>query len=35
MTEKLSVPVMVKTNRSGEYKEEFKDGIIGGFTFPV
>ncbi len=34
MTQKLSVPVMVKSNRSGEYKEEFKDGIIGGFTFP-
>jgi len=33
MTEKLSVPVMVKSNRNGEMKEEFKDGPIGGFTF--
>jgi len=34
MTQKLSVPVMVKSNKSGAFKEEFKDGIIGGFTFP-
>jgi len=33
MTEKLKVPVMVKSNRNGEFKEEFKDGPIGGFTF--
>ena len=32
--QKLSVPIMVKSNRSGEWKEEFKDGPIGGFTFP-
>ncbi len=34
MTQKLSVPVMVKSNRNGKFQEEFKDGIIGGFTFP-
>ncbi len=33
-TEKLSVPIMVESNRSGEMKKEFKDGPIGGFTFP-
>ena len=33
MTQKLSVPVMVKSNSSGKWKEEFKDGPIGGFTF--
>ena len=31
--EKLSVPVMVKSNQSGEWKEEYKNGPIGGFTF--
>ena len=34
MTQKLSVPIMVKSNRSGKWKEEFQDGPIGGFTFP-
>lgn len=34
MTEKISVPVMALSNRSGEFKEEFADGIVGGFTFP-
>ena len=34
MTDKLAVPVMVKSDRSGKIQEEFKDGIIGGFTFP-
>jgi len=33
-TEKLSVPIMVKSNRSGKWKEEFDVGPIGGFTFP-
>lgn len=32
--QKLSVPIMVKSNRSGEMKEEYKDGPIGGFIFP-
>ena len=32
--QKLVVPVMVKSNKNGEWKEEFKDGPIGGFTFP-
>lgn len=32
--QKLSVPVMVKSNRSGKWQEEYKNGPIGGFTFP-